>query len=158
MDSKMRFSFAAIFALVFLEASVSSFGTSASARNTANRYKYPRTTFIANKVTFTPRGGSSQSTELSGSIDGTTTTQEQIVTAANLDLLSERGREVILRLIENDPKGYQKHVYGNWPDAGVEDDGKKRLADQVRRYFIIQLVVLMLDWENSHSDNFSWQN
>ena len=62
------------------------------------------------------------------------------VTTENLNLLSERGRDAILSLIQNDPHGAQVHVYGGWPQAGVEDEGKKQLADQVSgksfRYYI----------------------
>jgi len=28
----------------------------------------------------------------------------------------------------------QKHVYGDWPEAGVQDEEKRMLAEQVRRY------------------------
>jgi hypothetical protein len=34
--------------------------------------------------------------------------------------------------VQNDPDGFQAHVYGDWPEAGVEDEGKKQLAEQVR--------------------------
>lgn len=84
---------------------------------------------------FSPRGGSSgskQSFEFSASVESTETTQQQVVSAENLNILSEQGREAVLRLVQNDPDGHQKHVYGDWPEAGVEDEGKKRLADQVR--------------------------
>ena len=53
------------------------------------------------------------------------------VTAENLQLLSERGREAVLALMEYDSKLAQTHVYGNWPEAGVEDEGKKQLTEQV---------------------------
>jgi hypothetical protein len=56
------------------------------------------------------------------------------VHADNLALLSERGRDALLRLIQYDADfGAQRHVYANWPDCGVDDEGKKRLADQVRK-------------------------
>ena len=53
------------------------------------------------------------------------------MTPENLELLSERGRQAIVGLIENDADGFQKHVYGDWPEAGTEDEGKKLLAEQV---------------------------
>lgn len=56
---------------------------------------------------------------------------EELVLAANMDLLSERGRTALKNLIENDD-GSQKHVYANWPEPGIDDDGKRRLAEQVR--------------------------
>ena len=55
-----------------------------------------------------------------------------LVTEENLQVLSERGRTSLLNLIEHDTDGAQTHVYGNWPAAGVDDEGKKRLAEQVR--------------------------
>jgi hypothetical protein len=56
------------------------------------------------------------------------------VSAENLDLLSERGRKTILSIIENDVEGSQSHVYVGWPEAGTQDDDKKRLAEQVRAH------------------------
>ena len=56
---------------------------------------------------------------------------EEPVLAANLDLLSERGRTALKHFIEHDD-GSQKHVYADWPEPGIDDDGKRRLADQVR--------------------------
>lgn len=35
------------------------------------------------------------------------------------------------KLMESDPDGFQRHVYGDWPEAGVDDEGKKRLTEQV---------------------------
>ena len=67
------------------------------------------------------------SSALSASVVDTT-----VVSTENLAVLSERGREAILRLVENDTDGAQKHVYGDWPDAGVDDEAKAKLAEQVR--------------------------
>lgn len=53
------------------------------------------------------------------------------ISTNNLQILSERGRNAILSLIQNDPLGAQAHVYNDWPEAGIEDDGKQQLADQV---------------------------
>lgn len=52
------------------------------------------------------------------------------VSAENLSLLSERGRQSIENLIKNDD-GSQSHVYADWPEAGVQDEQKSLLADQV---------------------------
>jgi hypothetical protein len=55
------------------------------------------------------------------------------VVAANLDLLSERGRSAIQDLVEHDDgEGSQRHVYADWPEPGTDDDGKRQLAEQVR--------------------------
>ncbi|KAG7353957.1 UDP-sugar pyrophosphorylase [Nitzschia inconspicua] len=125
----MRFLLTAILALVLLETSVSSFGTRAPSR--LHMSQSSRRNFSSNGVTFMSRGGSSQSSKLSASIEATATVKQHFVSLDNLKLLSERGRNAILRLIENDAEGYQKHVYGDWPEAGVEDEGKRRLADQL---------------------------
>jgi hypothetical protein len=123
---KMRFTLPAITALFLIEASVSSFGTIAYAKN---RWVGAS---AASDLPFVTRGGSSQSTHLSASVGSTSTTQHQLISAENLELLSERGRDAVLRLIEADTEGHQRHVYCEWPVAGVEDEGKKRLVDQVR--------------------------
>lgn len=38
---------------------------------------------------------------------------------------------MILSLIENDVNEAQRHVYGDWPEAGVEDEEKKLLTEQL---------------------------
>jgi hypothetical protein len=54
------------------------------------------------------------------------------VSTENLQLLSERGRKALLALIEHDSSTLaQTHVYGNWPEVGVDDEGKKQLTEQV---------------------------
>jgi hypothetical protein len=127
----MRFSLPVFFAIFFLEASVSSFGTIALAKNTCVRSL--SSAFVGGtSIPFVMRGGSSQSTNLSASVDSTSTKQHQMISEENLDLLSQRGRDAVVRLIEADTEGHQRHVYAEWPEAGVEDEGKRRLADQVR--------------------------
>ena len=53
------------------------------------------------------------------------------MSSANLDLLSERGRKAIISLTENDVNGSQSHVYGDWPEPGIQDEDKQRLTEQV---------------------------
>jgi hypothetical protein len=51
----------------------------------------------------------------------------------NLALLSKRGRRnaiQLLLLLQRDEA--QGHVVANWPPPGTQDDGKIRLAQQVR--------------------------
>ena len=49
-------------------------------------------------------------------------------------MLSERGQTSIQAMIEMDEGlGAQAHVYSDWPEAGVEDEGKIQLAEQVRQ-------------------------
>lgn len=68
----------------------------------------------------------SASTELKSNVAST------LVSPENLAVLSDRGRQVIQDLIDYDVDMAQSHVLGEWPPAGVEDEGKQRLAEQVR--------------------------
>jgi len=120
----MRFQLSAVF-LFLLNASASSFATQAPTSSLAHTQRsYPA---------FLPRGGTSS---LHASV-----ASETAVTAENLALLSERGRATIQRLVENDQHGSQKHVYGGWPEAGVEDGGKQRLAEQVSDFMLDSIAV-----------------
>jgi hypothetical protein len=74
----------------------------------------------------------------SSSIDSSPSTSQ--VSSENLELLSERGRLAVLRLIEHDVDGSQRHVYGGWPEPGTEDDGKRALADQVRSMVAVIMI------------------
>jgi hypothetical protein len=57
-----------------------------------------------------------------------------VIDADNWNLLSLRGQAALARLIDADAGvGAQTHVYADWPPAGTEDDGKKKLTEQVRR-------------------------
>lgn len=87
-----------------------------------------------------PRGGStwsesrttlSSSTETSSAV--TTSSVNDFISEANIALLSQRGRAAIENLILHDMEynGAQKHVYSNWPEPGIDDEGKIRLAEQV---------------------------
>lgn len=71
------------------------------------------------------RGGQQQPSSLSATVSS------GMVTDENLQVLSERGRKALENLLAHDTDGSQAHVYGGWPDAGVEDDGKQKLAEQV---------------------------
>jgi len=74
------------------------------------------------------RGG--QRTSIDTSLSASVTTNA--VTEANLSVLSERGRSAIQKLMQYDQEEKaQAHVYGGWPEAGTEDDGKSQLAEQV---------------------------
>ena len=67
------------------------------------------------------------------SIAASTTSSETttLVSEDNLALLSERGREALLRFIANDPDGSNAHVYRDWPAAGTDDEGKRALTEQM---------------------------
>ena len=94
-------------------------------------------TFVSGGATTSTVGSKSRA-----SVGGDATCLSAAVTPENLELLSERGRNAILSLIEHDVDGAQEHVYGDWPEAGVEDDGKKLLVEQVCRKISIKLSVL----------------
>jgi hypothetical protein len=72
--------------------------------------------------------------------DTSTTTISDGVSVENFALLSSRGRAAIQRMIQYDQNNNggesspaaQTHVYGDWPPPGIDDDGKRRLAEQVR--------------------------
>lgn len=64
-------------------------------------------------------------------------TSSNAVSAANLALLTPRGRTVLERLMTD---GGQSHVYSHWPEAGVQDELKIRLAEQVRLCISMDLL------------------
>ena len=72
------------------------------------------------------RGGDQSKTVLSATVSSGMVTEE------NLKVLSERGRKAVENLLAHDTDGAQAHVYGGWPEVGVEDEGKQKLAEQVR--------------------------
>ena len=78
------------------------------------------------------RGGQSSSKSKDSSSALAASVVSDTVTEENLAVLSERGRQAVQNLVDYDKEGSQAHVYGGWPEAGVEDEGKKKLADQVR--------------------------
>jgi hypothetical protein len=81
-------------------------------------------------TTFRGGGSKSSSTARRASLVDT-----KVIATDNWALLSERGREALRDLIEHDaPHGSQRHVYADWPPAGTDDEGKRRLAEQVSRY------------------------
>lgn len=107
---------------------------------------------------YVARGGSqdhinastSQSTTASISLASSSTSIESdigpslsIISQGNWDLLSARGKAALSRLILWDMAsggGGQKHVYGDWPEVGVEDEEKRMLAEQVRCVVCVNLV------------------
>ena len=93
------------------------------------------------RLAFLPRGGSDSKLHMASTISSST------VSVENLAVLSEKGRKALERLIEHDTDGAQQHVYANWPDAGSEDDGKRRLADQVSSNYVF---VRYRQWNFSH--------
>jgi UTP--glucose-1-phosphate uridylyltransferase len=65
----------------------------------------------------------------SSSSSTTASSSLTLISDSNLNLLSERGRMVVLMLAADE---HQAHVVGNWPAAGTEDEPKRQLAEQVR--------------------------
>jgi UDP-sugar pyrophosphorylase len=64
-------------------------------------------------------------------LQATSATSSAVISSENLALLSERGRAALENLIQCDVDGAQQHVYGDWPSPGTDDDGKKRLGEQL---------------------------
>lgn len=56
---------------------------------------------------------------------------QELISEENWNLLSDRGRTALRRLIQSDALGAQVHVYGDWPVAGVDDEGKVRLGEEI---------------------------
>eukprot|EP00566_Odontella_aurita_P007124 CAMPEP_0113539968 /NCGR_PEP_ID=MMETSP0015_2-20120614/8219_1 /TAXON_ID=2838 /ORGANISM="Odontella" /LENGTH=741 /DNA_ID=CAMNT_0000439719 /DNA_START=323 /DNA_END=2548 /DNA_ORIENTATION=- /assembly_acc=CAM_ASM_000160 len=93
-----------------------------------------------------PRGGggssSSSSSALSSTAEDTAASSSSSIPPSsvssagisdgNWSLLSTRARSALLSLIESDEgRGAQRHVYGDWPEPGTEDEGKVRLGEQL---------------------------
>ena len=86
----------------------------------------PTTSTVCLPLVF--RGGAESKSQLSA----VESLSQSMVSTENLDLLPERGRAAVLSLIESDVNSSQCHVYGGWPEAGTQDEDKKRLSEQVR--------------------------
>ena len=89
-----------------------------------------------NPIANLPRGGALSSSTASTDTDADTadlpSTLANILSPANWSLLSPRGQRALRNLIEGDVGlNAQTHVYSNWPEAGTEDSGKIRLAEQL---------------------------
>jgi hypothetical protein len=83
---------------------------------------------------------------------------EKHISTDNWALLSEKGRIAIQKLIESDEEvGAQEHVYGGWPEAGVEDEGKISLADQVRLECLEMCAIYRKRTQTSSSVYFDLQ-
>jgi hypothetical protein len=125
----MELQYTALFILLqLLNGSVSSFGSRPLPFTTSKSYNNRLPFLISN-------GGSGyiapSDSKCFASV-GTSSDSKVTISSENLELLSERGRKAILRLIEEDTDGAQRHVYAEWPEPGTEDEGKIQLADQVR--------------------------
>jgi hypothetical protein len=123
--------------LLFYSINCYTFGTSSSHNNRFSSVFLRSTNQESNSVLRLQYGGSIGKTDRSG-LDAPTTTTSNVVNDfianENLSLLSERGRIAIANLIRHDDQYHnvQKHVYSNWPERGTDDDGKRKLAEQVR--------------------------
>ena len=102
----------------------------------------------ANANTKVPSSSSSSSTCLSATKEAQVEMNEEVaqyITQDNWNLLSARGQTALANLIKDDA-GFnaQTHVYGNWPESGMEDEGKIQLAEQVSLFVIVDW------WMSSH--------
>ena len=128
----MKFQCTALF-WVLLNATASSFAT-------PSNYQSKSMTPLTSKVSlpFVYRGGSDSRSKLSA----VQSPSQSMISTENLELLSERGRAAVMRLIENDIDASQRHVYGGWPEPGTQDEDKKRLSEQVRREFSLWQICI----------------
>lgn len=142
----MRFQFTAIFTLLLLNTLASSFGSN----NPKKIHHRSSSSSYSSRIPFvvSSGGATNHAFGTATTTSSTTTTRmsassaaavEEEVTSENLELLSERGKNAILSLIESDVDGIQRHVYGDWPESGIEDEGKKQLAEQVSSIAVIQI-------------------
>ena len=95
------------------------------------------------RPSFLPRDGSLDNSKSALSSSGSAAIEAdigpalEVISQGNWDLLSDRGKAALSRLILYDMSSGndgQKHVYGDWPEAGVQDNEKRTLGDQVRRH------------------------
>lgn len=95
------------------------------------KYRKQRNAFLSN------RGGASNIDSAISAVTKETSSTDVAVTSfisqENWELLSPRGQTALANLIKGDVGiGAQEHVYANWPDKGTDDEGKIKLAEQVR--------------------------
>jgi len=91
------------------------------------------------RPSFLPRGGSldnnkSALASSASAIESDVGPAMEVISQGNWDLLSDRGKAALSRLILYDMSSGndgQKHVYGEWPEAGVQDEEKCMLAEQI---------------------------
>ena len=128
----MKFQGSVVFWMLLTASSASSFSTSlpTSQRSTSSlsRSQTETSSNLNLRLPFVQRGGSQTKSQLSASVESAVG-----VSTENLQILSERGRKAVESLISNDVNGAQSHVYNNWPEAGIQDEDKQRLAEQVRK-------------------------
>jgi UDP-sugar pyrophosphorylase len=127
----MKVQFTSAFTLLLLNASASSFGAHSPKsihRESSRSWSSTGLTFVSGGAV----GNTFGTAKLKASVESDATCTNTAISLENLELLSERGKNAILSLIQHDVDGAQEHVYGDWPEAGVEDEGKKLLAEQVR--------------------------
>ena len=98
-----------------------------------------RPTFHRQSAFLLPRGGSQENSKFalsagSAAIESDVGPALEVLTQANWDLLSDRAKAALSRLILYDMSSGndgQRHVYAEWPEAGVQDEEKQKLGEQV---------------------------
>lgn len=98
-----------------------------------------RPTFHRQSAFLLPRGGSQENSKSalsagSAAIESDVGPALEVLTQANWDLLSDRAKAALSRLILYDMSSGndgQRHVYAEWPEAGVQDEAKQKLGEQV---------------------------
>jgi hypothetical protein len=125
----------------FITSSTYSRSTSSSS---PGKYHKQANAFLSN------RGGASNIDSSISAVTKETSSTDAAVTSfisqENWELLSPRGQTALANLIKGDVGiGAQEHVYANWPDKGTDDEGKIKLAEQVRNarfsHFVLMLTI-----------------
>ncbi len=101
--------------------------------------KAPTAFVTSSSKSLQQRGGALSSTVNDNNIETTTSTTEgcpekvaEFISQENWELLSARGKQALANLIIGDEGvNAQEHVYKDWPEAGVSDEGKVQLTEQV---------------------------
>ena len=90
----------------------------------------PSITFISKSA----RGGSADTKTSLAATSTDASIDEKVaehISPENWEILSARGQAALTNLINSDEIGAQTHVYSEWPEKGTDDDGKKKLTEQV---------------------------
>ena len=95
--------------------------------------------YVTNTNSIT-RGGGALSATI-GDVDVCPEAVAKYISSDNWSLLSVRGKQALVNFINGDDGvGAQEHVYKAWPEAGVDDEGKVKLTEQVSSVHINVII------------------
>ena len=127
----------------FVTSSSSSSPSSASATTASSvQPRYGSVTSTTKSTCLDSSASASSAEEItstSSSLTNNHDNKDAVISRENWELLSKRAQLALVRLIQHDDttstRRSQAHVYDNWPTLGIDDEGKIRLGEQVRRRF-----------------------